>query len=79
MYRSEPRLQCTVPEYLSTHLFKWIADNGYTPSDNPRESHIDGIWNKESDSDSLTKVQVPIVKIAKTKTTPGGVILVSII
>jgi len=44
------------------HVFKWIADNGYVPSDNPRESYIDGIWNKEDENDWLTEVQVPIAK-----------------
>jgi DNA-binding transcriptional MerR regulator len=42
------------------HLFKWIEDNNYTPSDNPRESYIDGIWNKENVSDWLTEIQVPL-------------------
>ncbi|RDU24163.1 MerR family transcriptional regulator [Anaerosacchariphilus polymeriproducens] len=42
--------------------FKWIEDNGYIVSDNPRESYIDGIWNKESEEDWLTELQIPIVK-----------------
>ena len=41
-------------------VFKWIDDNGYIPADNPRESYIDGIWNKEDPADWLTEVQVPI-------------------
>ena len=45
------------------HIFKWIDDNGYIPSDNPRESYIDGIWNKEDENDWLTELQVPIKKI----------------
>lgn len=44
------------------HIYKWIADNGYAPGDNPRESYIDGIWNKENESDWLTELQVPIIK-----------------
>ena len=28
--------------------------------DNPRESYIDGIWNKESEEEWLTEIQVPI-------------------
>ncbi len=44
------------------HLFKWIEDNGYLPSDNPRESYIDGIWNKEDENDWLTELQIPIIK-----------------
>jgi len=44
------------------HLFMWIADNNYTPCENPRESYIDGIWNKENENDWLTELQVPIIK-----------------
>lgn len=43
------------------YLFKWIADNGYTPSEPPRESYIDGIWNKES-AEWLTEIQVPVIR-----------------
>ena len=45
--------------------FKWIEENGYSAVDNPRESYIDGIWNKESESDWLTELQVPIEKKLK--------------
>lgn len=44
------------------HLYKWIEDNGYLPSDNPRESYINGIWNKEDENDWLTELQVPVMK-----------------
>lgn len=43
-------------------LFKWIEENDYIVCDNPRESYIDGIWNKESEAGWLTEVQVPIAK-----------------
>jgi effector-binding domain-containing protein len=43
-------------------VFKWIAQNGYSVSGNPRESYIDGIWNKEKEEDWLTEIQVPITK-----------------
>lgn len=43
--------------------FKWIEQNGYTAVDNPRENYIDGVWNKESEENWLTEVQVPISKI----------------
>ena len=42
--------------------FKWIEENGYIASDNPRESYIDGIWNKENEADWLTELQIPIVR-----------------
>lgn len=42
--------------------FKWIEENGYAVADNPRESYIDGIWNKDIEDEWLTELQVPIVK-----------------
>lgn len=44
------------------YAFKWIEENNYTVADAPRESYIDGIWNKENEEDWLTELQVPIVK-----------------
>lgn len=44
------------------HVYKWIEDNGFRPSDNPRESYIDGIWNKTDENDWLTELQVPVIK-----------------
>ncbi len=41
-------------------LFSWIDRNGYEAADHPRESYIDGIWNKEDPADWLTEVQVPV-------------------
>jgi effector-binding domain-containing protein len=40
----------------------WIEHNGYEAIDNPRESYIDGIWNKSSKDEWLTEVQIPIKK-----------------
>jgi len=44
------------------YAFKWIEENGYTVIDSPRENYIDGIWNKESEGDWLTELQIPIAK-----------------
>lgn len=44
------------------YIYKWIDDNVYTVCGNPRESHIDGIWNKDNPSDWLTELQIPICK-----------------
>ena len=44
------------------YAFKWIEENGYTVIDSPRENYIDGIWNKESEEDWLTELQIPIAK-----------------
>jgi DNA-binding transcriptional MerR regulator len=41
-------------------VFKWMEDNGYELSGHPRESYIDGIWNKETEDDWLTEVQFPL-------------------
>lgn len=41
-------------------VFEWIKDNNYEVLDYPRESFIDGIWNKESTEDWLTEIQVPV-------------------
>lgn len=42
---------------------EWIQDNGYRMVDNPRESFIDGIWNKDKEQDWLTELQFPVEKI----------------
>jgi len=44
------------------YIFRWINENGYEATDSPRESYIDGIWNKEREEDWLTELQVPIKK-----------------
>jgi len=41
---------------------EWIKDNGYEILGLPRERYIDGIWNKESDEEWLTELQIPIGK-----------------
>lgn len=41
-------------------LFAWISENGYEVGDKPRESYIDGIWNKEDPEEWLTEIQVPL-------------------
>ncbi|MBI9099876.1 MAG: MerR family transcriptional regulator [Spirochaetaceae bacterium] len=43
-------------------LFTWIKENNYEIDGNPRESYIDGIWNKENENDWLTELQVPVKK-----------------
>lgn len=44
------------------YLMQWIEDNGYLITDYPREKYIDGIWNKENESEWLTELQIPVVK-----------------
>lgn len=45
-----------------SYAFKWIEENGYELVESPRESYIDGIWNKENEDEWLTEVQFPIKK-----------------
>lgn len=40
----------------------WVEKNCYTISDNPRESFIDGIWNKGTEEEWLTEIQIPVIK-----------------
>lgn len=44
------------------HLFKWIEENGYAVAGPPRESYIDGKWNRSDEQDWLTELQVPVVR-----------------
>lgn len=41
-------------------LMKYAEQNGYKPSGPSRECYIDGIWNKESEEDWLTELQMPV-------------------
>ena len=41
-------------------LMKYAGQNGYIPSGLSRECYIDGIWNKESEEDWLTEIQLPV-------------------
>ncbi len=43
-----------------TFAFGWIKENNREVSGLPRESYIDGIWNKENEEDWLTELQIPI-------------------
>lgn len=50
-----------LPEaYLA--LTSWIENNGFEYGGLPRESYIDGIWNKENAGDWLTEIQIPITE-----------------
>lgn len=46
-----------------SYVFEWIKVNDYKVIDNPRESYIDGIWNKESENEWLTEIQIPVESI----------------
>ncbi|MGE5416787.1 MAG: MerR family transcriptional regulator [Acidobacteriota bacterium] len=44
-------------------VMKWIDENGCKIIDNPRESYIDGIWNKENPEEWMTEIQIPIKRL----------------
>ena len=41
-------------------LIGYIEENGYEICGNIRESYIDGVWNKETDNEWLTEIQIPV-------------------
>lgn len=41
-------------------LLKYIEENGYEICGNIRESYIDGVWNKETENEWLTEIQIPV-------------------
>ena len=41
----------------------WISTNGYFQCGCPRNSAIDGYWNRDSEDDYLTEIQIPIREI----------------
>lgn len=43
-------------------ILKYIEENGYSICGNIRENYIDGVWNKESEDEWLSEIQIPIVK-----------------
>ena len=43
-------------------VLKYMEDHGYEIAGAIRESYIDGVWNKEDESEWLTEIQVPIRK-----------------
>lgn len=45
-----------------SYAAKWIEENGYRMTDAPRESYIDGVWNKDSEDEWLTELQFPIAQ-----------------
>lgn len=41
-------------------ILDYVNKNNLTIIDNPRESYIEGMWNKDSEEDYLTEIQIPI-------------------
>lgn len=51
----------TLPQSYEKVLH-YIEENNLTISDSIRENYIDGIWNKDSEEEWLTEIQVPVEK-----------------
>lgn len=48
--------------YKSYHkLLSFIEDNGYQIGGYVREVYIDGVWNKDSEKEWLTEIQIPLI------------------
>ncbi len=45
-------------------VLRFAEENGYEVIDNPRESYIDGVWNKDSEEEWLTEIQFPVRKVS---------------
>lgn len=43
-------------------LLNYIEENGYEIDGTIRESYIDGVWNKETEKEWLTEIQIPVKK-----------------
>lgn len=62
---------CTMEQRITSYdtlhksyamLLEYIEENGYEISGNIRESYIDGVWNKETEQEWLTEIQIPVRK-----------------
>ena len=56
-------------------VLKYIEENGYEIAGEIRESYIDGVWNKENETEWLSEIQVPVRKKScnlLTKAEKGG-------
>lgn len=43
-------------------VLSYIEENGYEICGNIRESYIDGVWNRESEKEWLSEIQIPVRK-----------------
>ena len=46
-------------------MLRYIEEIGYEIAGEIRESYIDGVWNKEGESQWLSEIQVPVRKKAE--------------
>lgn len=50
---------CSI-KFAYDFAFQYLKENGYSMSEAPREYYIDGCWNKESEDEYLTEIQIPV-------------------
>ena len=46
-----------------TVILNYMEENDYEICGNIRESYIDGVWNKDSEEEWLTEIQIPVRKV----------------
>ena len=50
-------------------VLRFVEENGYEICGNPRESYIDGVWNKDSEEEWLSEIQFPIRRVSECTVT----------
>lgn len=43
-------------------ITEWMSEEGYEIADSPRECYIHGCWDRESEDQYLTEIQMPVVR-----------------
>ena len=44
-------------------ILKFIEENGFKIAGPIREKYIDGVWNREDESEWLSEIQIPIRQV----------------
>ena len=75
-FRTFPRIQAACIYHKGSYgtfsesyevVLKYIEENGYEIAGPIRESYIDGIWNKDDESQWLSEIQVPVKKVSSSR------------
>ena len=73
-FKTLPRIQAACVYHKGSYrtfsasyeaVLRYIEENGYEIAGEIRESYIDGIWNKDDESQWLSEIQVPVRKRAQ--------------
>ncbi len=46
-------------------VLQYIEENGFRINGSIRENYIDGVWNKDSEDEWLTEIQIPVCKVGE--------------